>query len=486
MGPYIYDNDRKNAVSQIDISQWGQIQDHVQQVNYNHFNSASEIKNLDDELRVNLEFGPDDQRRMVKYWDDSGAQEELIKTRFYAGAYEKQINADLTKVEVRYISAGGQLVAMFVLEDGEDVTNGEYFFPHQDHLGSIIHITDETGAVVYTQSFDPWGRNRNPNDLTYDNISSRPDWLWRGYTGHEHLDEFGLINMNGRLYDPVVGRMLSPDNYVQNPDFTQSYNRYSYVWNNPLKYTDPSGEFIHGTLITMVFDFLATVFVHGGIDPTNTSENRNEAWKNFDPSANWSKSNQALQIDLGRFRTDPNRSTGGQIFQIFNRFTREVPQTELGNTLAHIRNISGSVDNVDNFGGATVVDNSKGDGRWGLTLGPYINTSRIGRVDEFNNLLMHEYGHVLQSETAGDLYLSKVAIPSGLSGLFDYNLGFDHDHDRTWFEISANQRVNRYLGKHYTSKGKPSVKDYWYEEEYPTDMDQIEWNWFVLFNPFTF
>ena len=63
-----------------------------------------------------------------------------------------------------------------------------------------------------------------------------------GYTGHEHLPHFALINMNGRMYDPVLGRMLSPDNYVQNPNNAQNYNRYTYVLNNPLKYTDPSGE----------------------------------------------------------------------------------------------------------------------------------------------------------------------------------------------------------------------------------------------------
>jgi RHS repeat-associated protein len=63
----------------------------------------------------------------------------------------------------------------------------------------------------------------------------------RGYTGHEHLTEFGLINMNGRVYDPLVSRFLSPDPYIQAPGFTQSYNRYGYVFNNPLKYIDPTG-----------------------------------------------------------------------------------------------------------------------------------------------------------------------------------------------------------------------------------------------------
>jgi RHS repeat-associated protein len=73
-------------------------------------------------------------------------------------------------------------------------------------------------------------------------IGGGNSWAYRGYTFHEHLPEFGLINMNGRMYDPILGRMLSPDNYVQAPNSSQSYNRYSYVMNNPLKYNDPSGE----------------------------------------------------------------------------------------------------------------------------------------------------------------------------------------------------------------------------------------------------
>jgi hypothetical protein len=55
--------------------------------------------------------------------------------------------------------------------------------------------------------------------------------------------------MNGRMYDAVLGRFLSPDNYVQDPYNTQSFNRYGYVWNNPLSYNDPSGEFLVSALI---------------------------------------------------------------------------------------------------------------------------------------------------------------------------------------------------------------------------------------------
>ena len=84
------------------------------------------------------------------------------------------------------------------------------------------------------------GRRRNPANWTYDSVP-QPQYMHRGYTFHEMLDEFGLINMNGRCYDPVVGRFLSPDIVVQNPNNTQCYNRYSYAINNPLKYTDPNG-----------------------------------------------------------------------------------------------------------------------------------------------------------------------------------------------------------------------------------------------------
>ncbi|VVH51526.1 hypothetical protein BPUTSESOX_170, partial [uncultured Gammaproteobacteria bacterium] len=73
----------------------------------------------------------------------------------------------------------------------------------------------------------------------------------RGFTGHEHIDEMGFIHMNGRVYDPQIGRFLSADPYIQDPYNTQSYNRYSYVINNPLKYTDPTGNFF-GIILSFI------------------------------------------------------------------------------------------------------------------------------------------------------------------------------------------------------------------------------------------
>ena len=116
----------------------------------------------------------------------------------------------------------------------------------KDHIGSL-YATVTDGEVEY-YSFDAWGRERNHNTLQYDNINTTFD---RGFCMHEHYRDFGLINMNGRMYDPLVGRMLSPDIVIQNPEYSQSYNRYTYCFNNPLRFTDPSGYVVRGDTIIL-------------------------------------------------------------------------------------------------------------------------------------------------------------------------------------------------------------------------------------------
>ena len=85
----------------------------------------------------------------------------------------------------------------------------------------------------------------------------------RGFTGHEHIDEMGLIHMNGRVYDPQIGRFLSADPYIQSPYNTQSYNRYSYTINNPLKYTDPDGNFFLAFLAAAITKTIVTNIAMG-------------------------------------------------------------------------------------------------------------------------------------------------------------------------------------------------------------------------------
>jgi RHS repeat-associated protein len=80
----------------------------------------------------------------------------------------------------------------------------------------------------------------------------------RGFTGHEHLDELGFVHMNGRIYDPLLGRFLSPDPLIQAAELLQNYNRYSYVLNNPLRHTDPSGEYFWHAVAFIVGAALAS------------------------------------------------------------------------------------------------------------------------------------------------------------------------------------------------------------------------------------
>lgn len=126
--------------------------------------------------------------------------------------------------------------------------NSGYKFLATDYQGSIWAVMDQSGQVIEEMGYDPWGNRRDMSNNTPQYTPGPAGnqlfsgLLFRGYTFHEHLDVFGLIIMNGRVYDPQLGRMLSPDNFVQDPSSTQNFNRYSYVLNNPLKYTDPSGE----------------------------------------------------------------------------------------------------------------------------------------------------------------------------------------------------------------------------------------------------
>ncbi|MBO4740509.1 MAG: hypothetical protein J5605_02570 [Bacteroidales bacterium] len=110
------------------------------------------------------------------------------------------------------------------------------YYVETDHLGSIINLFDASGTKQFSATYDAWGKQT---------ITKNAMGLTRGYTGHEHWNQFGLIDMNGRFYDPLIGRFLSPDPYVQAPYNLQNFNRYSYCLNNPLKYTDPTGEFWH-------------------------------------------------------------------------------------------------------------------------------------------------------------------------------------------------------------------------------------------------
>ncbi|WP_396178415.1 polymorphic toxin type 23 domain-containing protein [Flavobacterium sp.] len=150
----------------------------------------------------------------------------------------KQIGAVDTEF-ITYIGGDAYTAPVMLKSNG---TTQNYLYLHRDYLGSIVAVTNQAGAVVEKRLFDAWGNVLKVQDGA-GNVLTQLTITDRGYTGHEHLQGVNLIHMNGRLYDPVVHRFLQPDNFVADPFSTQAYNRYGYVLNNPLKFSDPSGEF---------------------------------------------------------------------------------------------------------------------------------------------------------------------------------------------------------------------------------------------------
>lgn len=221
-----------------------------QAIKYTSYNQPTTLAEAFNGNPMQLEYyyGPEHQRVASSY---GPVNEEPEYTRLYDGDTERRVDWSTgVQHDILYISGGAGLCAMVVVRNGGEQV--QHFAAYTDHLGSIVALTEKVGnevVVVAEQNFDPWGRPRNPETWLCENVPTPPEWLYRGYTGHEHVEPFALINMNGRMYDPVNGRMLSADNYVQGSVSTQAYNRYSYARNNPLKYTDPDGEFVVSMLL---------------------------------------------------------------------------------------------------------------------------------------------------------------------------------------------------------------------------------------------
>jgi RHS repeat-associated protein len=127
------------------------------------------------------------------------------------------------------------------------LANAEQRYWHKDHLGSIVASTNSNLTVIERMAYDPFGKRRFTNGA-YDQVGTIDGQSTnRGFTGHEHLDELDFIHMNARVYDPDIGRFLSPDPTIAHPHNPQSFNRYSYAYNNPLNAVDPTGFTVEGT-----------------------------------------------------------------------------------------------------------------------------------------------------------------------------------------------------------------------------------------------
>jgi RHS repeat-associated protein len=237
-GLYAYSGSRPHAVSGISSLIAGTGAERTCEAEYNTIGKVSKLvlKNGSTTLKTaTFTYAADGQRRKMQIGNS---------TTIYVDDYQVNKNGN-TEQRLHYISGPAGLCALIVQSyNGSTLSSRATYYLQTDYQGSIIAAYNSNGTLYKRFAYDPWGRRRAGDNWTNYQTSTET-LITRGYCGHEHLDDFGTINMNGRIYDPRLGRFLSPDPYVQAPYNSQNYNRYSYCLNNPLKYTDPSGEFWH-------------------------------------------------------------------------------------------------------------------------------------------------------------------------------------------------------------------------------------------------
>ncbi|WP_086930765.1 Ig-like domain-containing protein [Agarilytica rhodophyticola] len=224
---------------------------------YSTFDKAIEIQK--GEHTTAFRYAPNRSRYLRTDTSSAG-----VTTTRYIGKVEKVTHSDGRQSIKRYLP-GGTLVTLTL--NGSGTKTGEKTeYLHKDHLGSLDVITDVNGVIARDSnnreqvfSFDAWGQRRSgqsweallANELSHFTTLVVDASTPRGFTMHEHLDAVGLIHMNGRIYDPRLARFIQADPFIQAATNTQSYNRYSYVFNNPLNASDPSGYFSVGFVNTL-------------------------------------------------------------------------------------------------------------------------------------------------------------------------------------------------------------------------------------------
>jgi len=250
VGTYSYTNGKPHAVSS--TSDDGNVynydangnmtSDNTRTLVYSTFDKPTSIEK--GSHTSHFAYGPD--RSRFRQTDVNTSVTEKNKTTIYLGNIERVSLHDGTIEWRRYVKGG---IHTYTTDASfEMVGDALVRYMFKDHLGSTDVIADGIGNVTQSMSFDAWGARRHENaNLTVYNASelfAADDSITsRGFTGHEMLDEVGLIHMNGRIYDARLARFMQADPFVEAATDVQAYNRYSYLRNNPLNATDPSGYF---------------------------------------------------------------------------------------------------------------------------------------------------------------------------------------------------------------------------------------------------
>lgn len=200
-------------------------------IEYTNFDKPKTIENTQEPIQIEYRYSAT--------FDRVGRETSAERTHFVGSLYERTLDKDTGETrDIYYLQAAGGATVSVTRE----ARNEEVRYLHKDHLGSVDVVTDSTGEVVENRSYRPFGQPRSEDWEADEPISIDGSGVRVGYTGHRHEEDgLGLIYTGARLYDPHIGRFLSPDALVSEPFHSQSRNRYSYVSNNPLRYIDPSG-----------------------------------------------------------------------------------------------------------------------------------------------------------------------------------------------------------------------------------------------------
>ena len=189
---------------------------------------------------------------------DNDGTTYYLSPRYDTGTHFEKIyqTNGVTEYE-HYLYAGGMMFGIYkTFSNG--TTQMRYF--HVDNQNSLVAVTDESGNVVERLAYDPFGKRRFVTGADDPNNTIVGQTTEHGYTEEEMLDSVGVINLNGRMYDPLLARFVSADPTIQSPYNMQSYNRYSYCWNNTMVCTDPSGYFSLGDVFRAAVAITALVY----------------------------------------------------------------------------------------------------------------------------------------------------------------------------------------------------------------------------------
>ena len=187
---------------------------------------------------VAFSYGPDRQR-----WQQAYSGNSTTETTQYVGRELEVVSSGGVTDYRHYIYAGGRAVAVY---SRKSTGTNTFSYLSSDHQGSVASITNSSGTSVVSESFTPFGSRRNPTTWSgaplAGDLTTSAGITREGYTFQTQLGLWmGLNHMNGRVQDSITGRFLSTDPRIQNRANTQNYNRYSYVNNNPVSFTDPTG-----------------------------------------------------------------------------------------------------------------------------------------------------------------------------------------------------------------------------------------------------